>query len=84
MYQLKIKRSALKELEKLPVREIRRIREKIRNLAEEPRPSGSTKLKGGTNEWRIRSGDYRIIYTIEDAILTVEVIDIGHRRDIYH
>jgi mRNA interferase RelE/StbE len=55
----------------------------IENLSEEPRPSGCKKLKGRKDQYRVRSGDYRIIYSVEDALLVVEVIALGHRRDVY-
>ncbi|MFE4105560.1 type II toxin-antitoxin system RelE family toxin, partial [Almyronema epifaneia] len=55
----------------------------IETLAQEPRPPKCKKLKGQQNRYRVRSGDYRIIYSIEDAALIVRVIKVGHRRDIY-
>lgn len=59
-----------------------RVRDALRALAEEPRPAGCKKLQGREG-WRIRVGDYRVLYTIDDAQKTVEVVHIGHRRDIY-
>jgi len=56
---------------------------KIDALADNPRPSGAEKLKGAKDLWRIRSGNYRIIYTIQDEALLVLVIRIGHRREVY-
>jgi mRNA interferase RelE/StbE len=56
---------------------------RIEKLAENPRPSGCKKLKGGVNEWRIRIGDYRVIYAIEDNTKTVDVTRIAHRREAY-
>ena len=52
-------------------------------LARQPRPAGAKKLVGGRGEWRVRTGDYRIIYEIDDGVLLVLVLAIGHRRDIY-
>ena len=52
-------------------------------LADSPRPSGCKKLKGGVKEWRIRIGDYRVIYTIEDARKAVDVTRIAHRKEVY-
>ena len=81
-YNLHIKPSAVKELEALPPRERRRIVAKIRKLATDPRPSGSEKLSGH-QLYRVRQGDYRILYAIEDANLSLVVVKIGHRRDVY-
>ncbi|MEI8204457.1 MAG: type II toxin-antitoxin system RelE/ParE family toxin [Bacteroidota bacterium] len=53
------------------------------NLSENPHPSGSKKLKGSTNEYRIRIGSYRVIYTIINKILTITIIKIAHRKNIY-
>ena len=52
-------------------------------LARQPRPAGAKKLVGGRGEWRVRTGDYRIIYEIDDGVLLVLVLAVGHRRDIY-
>ena len=61
----------------------RRIQAAIELLAETPRPPGAKKLSGGSGDWRVRTGDYRIIYEIRDAQLIVLVVAMGHRRDIY-
>ncbi len=72
---------ALKHLDK-PLR--RRVRDRLRELAENPRPQGCTKLRGYENRWRVRVGDYRILYTIEDGVvLRVLVVEIEHRREVY-
>ncbi|PZV76784.1 mRNA interferase RelE/StbE [Algoriphagus aquaeductus] len=81
-YQIAIKKSAIKSLSKIPEPYFSSLKEAIYNLAENPRPVGYKKLKG-RDAFRIRVSDYRIIYEIEDSILTIEVIAIGHRRDIY-
>jgi mRNA interferase RelE/StbE len=60
-----------------------RLAAKLEALAENPRPAGVTKLQGEANAWRIRVGDYRVLYTIEDRRPVVLVIKIGHRRDVY-
>lgn len=60
----------------------RRIDSAIKALAEDPRPAGALKLVG-TGGWRIRIGDYRVVYAIEDAVLAVTIVKIGHRRDVY-
>ena len=81
-YRLEIKRSALKEIERLPKRELKSILEKIASLADDPRPHGYEKLSG-EEKYRIRCGDYRILYGIEDKILVVYIVKVGHRRDVY-
>lgn len=60
----------------------RRLNSAIKGLAEEPRPHGAIKLSGA-DAWRIRAGDYRVVYTITDAVRVVTVTRIGHRRDVY-
>lgn len=81
-YEVRLKSSAKKRLDKLPAKDRERILQRVVALGTTPRPPGATKLTG-SNAWRVRQGDYRILYTIEDEILMVEVIRIGHRRDIY-
>jgi mRNA interferase RelE/StbE len=82
MYSVELKRSAAREIEALPLRERRQIVERIGRLADDPRPRGCEKLAGG-ERYRVRQGDYRIVYTIEDALLTIWVVKVGHRRDVY-
>ncbi len=81
-YQVVLAPLATRQIEKLPTNIQQRVRAKLRDLADDPRPSGVKKLKSGTN-YRIRVGDYRIIYKIEDDILLVTVVRVGHRRDVY-
>ena len=81
-YKIKIKQSAKKELLKLPKRELQKVTNKILSLSENPRPSGVEKLSGD-DKYRIRQGNYRIIYSIHDEQLIITVVKIGHRRDIY-
>lgn len=81
-YRITIKRSAGKEIEKIPLKDRKRIIEKIRSLASDPRPQGSKKLSG-LEKYRIRQGNYRILYQIEDDELIIVVVKVGHRRDIY-
>jgi mRNA interferase RelE/StbE len=81
-YSLSIKRSAAKELGQLPPKDRGRIVARIQLLAQDPRPQGAEKLSG-QERYRIRQGDYRILYEIEDDILRVMVVKIGHRRDVY-
>jgi mRNA interferase RelE/StbE len=82
-YSVELKSSARKELEKLPVKLIERVFPKLDALGLEPRPAGCKKLKGGQQEWRIRVGDYRVVYTIDDAKLRVSVTRIRHRSEVY-
>jgi len=81
-YNVKILKRARKALNALPVQFQERVTEAISGLATDPRPPGCLRMSG-VNSWRIRVGDYRVIYDIEDAVLTVLVIDLGHRREIY-
>ena len=83
MYQLYISRIAEKQIASFPKHIANNIREKIDLLASEPRPFGCKKLEGSKDEYRLRTGDYRIIYRIEDNRLIVEVIRIGNRKDVY-
>ncbi len=76
-------RSARKELERLSGDLTERILEAIEALTADPRPPGVTKLKGQRNLWRLRVGDYRVVYSIDDAAKVVDVSLIRHRRDVY-
>ena len=82
-YQVLIKGSARKELAALSLPLQKRIDTRIRALSENPRPNGVTKLAGDENLYRIRVGDYRIIYQIQDKALLVLMIKISHRREVY-
>lgn len=81
-YELLIKPSAAKELEALPQRDRKRAAAKIQGLSQDPRPAGSEKLSG-QDRYRLRQGDYRILYAIDDPSATVVIVKIGHRRDVY-
>ena len=83
MYRIDIKPSAAKELAGLPVADQKRIASKIDALATNPRLEGSQKLAGAEDLYRIRSGDYRVIYQIQDRHLIVLVVRIAHRREVY-
>lgn len=72
-----------KTLSKVNASDARRIRDQIRNLPIDPRPSNSIKMKGEGDTYRVRVGDYRIIYEIHDKKLLILVINVGHRRDVY-
>lgn len=82
-YKIKFKNSAEKELGKLPQQIVPQIISSIQKLAENPFPHGVKKLKGTEKSYRIRVGDYRILYTVAKKILTIEVIRIRHRKDVY-
>lgn len=82
-YQLKIKKSAEKELATLPTETIIVIKNLVLELIDNPFPSGYKKLKGFKNLYRIRSGSYRIIYSIQHNELIIEVLKIAHRKDAY-
>jgi mRNA interferase RelE/StbE len=82
-YDVLILRRASKQLSDLPLRDYARIKRLISGLAEMPRPQGCLKLTGRAG-WRIRAGDYRVIYEVDDKNRTVTVLDIGNRRDIYN
>ena len=81
-YRLFIKPSAAKELETLPSKDRRRLATKIQHLASEPRPAGAEKLSG-QEKYRLRQGNYRVLYSVDDARLAVVIVKIGHRRDVY-
>jgi mRNA interferase RelE/StbE len=81
-YRLFIKPSAGKEIEALPKRDRRRIVAKITSLSGDPRPPGCEKLSGH-DQFRLRQGNYRILYEIQDLDLVVVVVRVGHRRDVY-
>ena len=81
-YSLLIKPSALKELEAIPLKDRRRIVTRIERLAADPRPHTSEKLSG-LEQYRVRQGDYRVIYSVDDAARAVMIVKIGHRGDVY-
>lgn len=82
-YAVVFRKSALKELRKLPKEAVAKLYELISGLADDPRPAGCKKLKGFQNLWRVRSGDYRVIYSIEDGRLIVEIVRVRDRKDAY-
>lgn len=81
-YEIVFKKSVARDLRELPREDVRRILNRIRLLAEDPRPAGCQKLSGG-DRYRVRQGAYRIVYGIEDARLVVMIVKVGHRRDVY-
>ena len=81
-YRITIKKSAAKELEALPKKDLQRIIKRIQSLAGNPRPQGSKKLSG-QEQYRIRQGEYRIANSIEDKDSLIDIFKIGHRQEIY-
>ena len=81
-YSLFFRESVRKDLESIPKSDLQRIMERIASLADNPRPPGSEKLSG-QEKYRVRQGNYRIIYSIEDSRLIVMVVKVGHRREVY-
>jgi mRNA interferase RelE/StbE len=82
-YGVALTSSAERELKKLSGQWIARIVSRLEDLAVNPRPPGCKKLRGGHSEWRFRVGDYRVVYTIDDAESLVEVTRIRHRSEVY-
>ena len=83
MYRVVVLPSAARSLGRLPKNDLRRIAETLDGLQTNPRPSGVIKLTGEEDKYRVRVGRYRILYIIRDEILTVTVVAVGHRRDVY-
>ncbi len=82
-YEVRLAPAAVRQLRKLDPPGRRRVQAAIDLLAEDPRPPGARQLVGGAGEWRVRTGDFRIIYDIRDGDLLVLVVKVGHRRDVY-
>jgi mRNA interferase RelE/StbE len=82
-YSITILRKAQKELAELPVPVFEIVEQKLLGLRDNPRPVGCKKLKGATDIWRVRSGDYRVLYEIDDSAKTVTIIKIGHRGSVH-
>ncbi len=82
-YQVRLAPAAVRQLRTLDPPGRRRVQAAIDLLAEDPRPPGARQLVGGAGEWRVRTGDFRIIYDIRDGELLVLVVKVGHRRDVY-
>jgi mRNA interferase RelE/StbE len=82
-YTVEVARRAVKSIARLPRQDQQRVRAAIDLLAEEPRPPGCTKLAGEDSVYRVRIGDYRILYEVMDARLVIHVVRVGHRREVY-
>ena len=81
-YRIFIKNSAARELEGIGKKDLAKVLARIEALGDNPRPAGAEKL-AGVELWRIQQGDYRILYSIEDDHLTVWIVKVGHRREVY-
>ncbi len=81
-YEILFKKSVQKDFNAIPNKDLKKILERIEALAADPRPSGCEKLTG-QQRYRLRQGRYRILYSIQDDELTVWVVKVGHRKDIY-
>ena len=83
-YSVRLKASAVREIEQIEPKKVRRqIVNRIGALAEDPRPPGCEKLSGQSNLYRVRQGAYRIVYAVEDDVLVVFVVKVGHRSAVY-
>ncbi|MBK8250744.1 MAG: type II toxin-antitoxin system RelE/ParE family toxin [Gemmatimonadetes bacterium] len=82
-YSVRFVRSARKELEALPDAAVQRIFPRIEALADDPRPAGCKKLRGGHDLWRLRVGNFRVVYQVDDGVLVVEIRAVGDRKDVY-
>ena len=81
-YRIVFKQSVARDLRSIPKKDVQRILRRIDGLADDPRPAGAEKLSGD-EKYRIRQGSYRILYAIEDDVVTVTIVKVGHRRDVY-
>lgn len=82
-YEVTFTTAAAKQISRLPQSTRQRILDVIESLGTDPRPPGSTKLVGERTAWRVRIGDYRVIYDLVESELTIIVVRAGHRRDVY-
>ena len=81
-YEIVLRKSVRKDLEPIPKRDVQRILADIAGLANDPRPPQSRKLSG-SEKYRLRCGAYRVLYEIQDAVLIVCIVKVGHRREVY-
>jgi mRNA interferase RelE/StbE len=82
-YSVEVKPPARKELEALPNNVLARVVQKIEFLGDTPRPTGCKKLKGYKDQWRVRVGDWRVVYIIDDPAKLISVTRVAHRREVY-
>jgi len=83
VYEILLERGAEKDLKRLPDEIFRRVVNRIKTLSENPKPSGCRKITGSKNDWRVRIGDYRIVYEIDEKAKAVKIMIIKHRREAY-
>jgi mRNA interferase RelE/StbE len=81
-YELRFRKSVSKDLDPIPKRDVQRIIEAVQDLADDPRPPQSRKLSGA-EKYRLRCGVYRVLYEIQDDVLVICIVKVGHRRDVY-
>ena len=81
-YRVLFRRSVFRELQKIPRKDLRIILKKIGSLGDEPRPRGCEKLSA-KEQYRLRHGRYRIVYSVQDDDATVWIVKVGHRKDVY-
>jgi mRNA interferase RelE/StbE len=82
-YELYVERHAEKDLNKLPPQLFSQITAKIKELVSNPHPQGSIKIKGSQKDWRLRIGDYRVLYEINNTTKTITIMRVKHRREVY-
>jgi mRNA interferase RelE/StbE len=82
-YEVEFEAQVAKQLRDMQRADLQRVMDRVKALADDPRPQGSEKLAGMANAWRIRSGNYRVVYTIDDPAQVVTVTRVGHRREVY-
>ncbi|HRQ88281.1 MAG TPA: type II toxin-antitoxin system RelE/ParE family toxin [Bacteroidia bacterium] len=82
-YRIEWRKSTRKDLRRIAPQEVQRIVSAVEGLVADPFPSGCAKLSGSERAYRIRVGDYRVIYEVIDDVLIIEIIKVGHRRDVY-
>lgn len=83
MYQVYLERRAERDLKKIPADDFHRIISRIKSLRKEPRPTGGRKIVGTRGDWRIRVGEYRIIYEIDEDAKSVRIMRVRRRREVY-
>jgi len=83
VYEVYLERAAERDLRHLSSEEFHRVIPRIKALSENPRPSGCRKITGSKNDWRIRIGDYRVIYEIDEDAKVVRIMRVRHRREVY-
>ena len=82
-YEVEFEAQVAKQLRDMQRADLQRVMGRVKALADDPRPQGSEKLAGMANAWRIRSGNYRVVYTVDDGAQVVTVTRVGHRREVY-